>query len=81
MKPIMIVGIVLAVLGVFVLVSQGITYTKTEKGYSTSDRLRRQQSDRRRFRFPRCLEELFSPPVSFVLLRAPNVRNVGPCHR
>ena len=31
MKPIMIVGIVLAVLGVFVLVSQGITYTKTEK--------------------------------------------------
>jgi len=31
MKPITILGIVLIVFGVFVLASQGITYTKTEK--------------------------------------------------
>jgi hypothetical protein len=31
MKPITIFGIVLIVFGVFVLASQGITYTKTEK--------------------------------------------------
>ena len=31
MKPITILGIVIIAFGVFVLVSQGITYTKTEK--------------------------------------------------
>ena len=31
MKPITILGIVLIAFGVFVLASQGITYTKTEK--------------------------------------------------
>ena len=31
MKPIVIVGIVLIVLGVVMLAAQGITYTKTEK--------------------------------------------------
>ena len=31
MKPIIIVGVVLIVLGVVMLVAQGITYTKTEK--------------------------------------------------
>jgi len=31
MRPITIIGIVLLILGVFVLVSEGITYTKTEK--------------------------------------------------
>jgi hypothetical protein len=31
MKPIAILGIVLIIFGVFVLVSEGITYTKTEK--------------------------------------------------
>jgi len=31
MRPITIVGIILIIFGVFVLVSEGITYTKTEK--------------------------------------------------
>jgi len=31
MKPITIVGIILIIFGVFALVSEGITYTKTEK--------------------------------------------------
>jgi len=31
MRPITIIGIVLIILGVFVLASEGITYTKTEK--------------------------------------------------
>ena len=31
MKPITIVGIILIIFGVFVLLSEGITYTKTEK--------------------------------------------------
>ena len=31
MKPMTVLGIVLIILGVFLLVSQGITYTKTEK--------------------------------------------------
>ena len=31
MRPITIIGIVLLIFGVFVLVSEGITYTKTEK--------------------------------------------------
>jgi hypothetical protein len=31
MRPITIVGIILIIFGIFVLVSEGITYTKTEK--------------------------------------------------
>lgn len=31
MRPLTIIGIVLVIIGVFVLASEGITYTKTEK--------------------------------------------------